>query len=159
MSPRLSYVNKINPKHTKYLRSPPAGRFPVCVLDGTIALHRQPKALIRRSSTNPPPRPWLLTVICRNPRYFELEAAGSRSKTNLQAPLDTRTSSIMRREDVVAPARAPWVLVRLGRQYACQMGIHFQVVCAGNPSDVDAEQGPQLAQRAVELSLIGRPIS
>ena len=73
-----------------------------------------------------------------------------------------KADSIQRRARRKAHCRSgllPRVSVRLGRQYAHQMAIHFQVVCTGDPSDMDSKQGPQLTQCAVELCLIGRPIS
>ena len=51
--------------------------------------------------------------------------------------------------------RFPPVSVRLGRQYAHQVLIHLYVVCAGDPGNVHSEQGPQFAQGAVKLSLVG----
>jgi hypothetical protein len=39
------------------------------------------------------------------------------------------------------------------------MRLHLHVVGARNPGDVDAKQGPQLAQGAVKPGLIGRPIA
>jgi len=51
------------------------------------------------------------------------------------------------------------VSVRLRRQYTRQTCIHLQIVCTGDPGDMDAKPGSQLAQCAVELSLIGRSIA
>ena len=103
-----------------------------------------------------------LLVIRKNPNYFELEAARRDwlSKQSEPAGLFKRTYVFYRAAlSSCWPAVLPQVSVRLGGQYALQMAIHFQVVGAGNPGDVDSEQGPQLAQGAVELSLIRRPIA
>ena len=65
-------------------------------------------------------------------------------------------TSIVQRCRITDPRCLPQVSVWLRRQYAFQVCMHFQAVCAGNPSDVDSEQGPQLTQFAVELRLIRR---